>query len=64
MDKNIGVFIALGAGIGTAVGVSIGQIAVGTATGLFVGMVSWIILSIHKRQKEMKRNNQDSTREL
>lgn len=45
---NFGVLIALGAGIGSAVGVALGQIAIGVAIGAGVGVAMWAVFNARK----------------
>jgi len=45
---KFGVFIALGAGIGTAIGVAMNNIGVGVGVGIGIGIAMWALLNVRK----------------
>ena len=48
-ERSLGVYIALGAGIGSALGVALGNIAIGVGVGVAIGLA---IGSIKMRNKK------------
>ncbi len=50
--QNFAFMIAIGAGVGSAMGVALGNIAIGVGIGAGIGVAMWIVLSARAKRAD------------